>query len=105
MDFKLQFFDFAILLDSFFSILFVSLLFVGAGLALEDAIGGAELLNWWWAYEEQADDDTVAAGDVRDTALGNDAVVVEGDRENGRTYTVNELTATFDVKVNVTQID
>jgi len=78
--------------------------FVGAGVALEDVNPGAELINWYWAYEEQADDGTVAAGDVRDTTLGNDAVEVTED--NGvRTYTVNELTATFDVKVNVTQID
>ncbi len=78
--------------------------FLAAGTALEAAMGAQENLTWFWCFEEYAPLD-LDAGDDRDTTLGNNAVVVEGDRENGRTYTIKEITATLDVTCTVTQID
>ncbi len=78
--------------------------FLPAGTALEDKMASYEKLAWYWCFEEYAPLD-LDAGDDRDTALGNDAVVVTGDRENGRDYAINAIKAVLDVTCTVTQID
>ncbi len=77
--------------------------FLPAGTALED-YSPYENLTWFWCFEEW-DGTSVEAGDDRDTALGNNAVNVTGDRENGRDYAINPIKAVLDVNCTVTQID